>query len=313
MSFLSGGLPQLASLLAQPAVLAAGVATGVAVGAVGVGTGAIPVTDPGPRLTPLYECPAVGRVVRSLQPDQKVLVTARNADGTWLELYIGQAGAERAWVPASALQLRAAPDSLPVDDCTPSATTAPLPTTLEPPSVGPSESAPPPTGVPATVAPTGGPTATPAGSATPQPTKTPKPTPSPTPSPTPPNGPTVSNLGIGYASYDSGTGTWFIRQPGSGYPNSCDNTQVTFQVNATDPDGVASATLYYQPQGGSVGTVSMYVEDPATGLYQADLWSTNDWSLGVIDYWVKATDTLGHVSARENPSSGNVLELRSCP
>ena len=303
MSFLSG-LPQLASILAQPAVLAAGVATGVAVGAVGVGTGVIPVTDPGPRLTPLYECPGSGRVVTSLQPDQKVLVTARNADGTWLELYIGQAGAERAWAPAKALQLRAAPDSLPVDDCTTMATAAPLPTTLEPPSVAPSESTGLPSGVPATVAPS------PTTSPTPGPTKTPKPTKTPAPTPTPLTGPILSNLQIQDIPEDPyNPGQYPLYQLGCTTPGVY--TSAPFLVHAEDPDGIGSVTLYYKPAGASVA-LSTDMGDEGGGDYYGYFSGDGNWNTGEVQYWVQAVDSLGNPGPILHGASNQKVIMTMC-
>src|SRR6185369_11475018 len=226
---LAGILPRLASIASQPAVLAAGVATGVAVGAVGVGTGAIPVTDPAPRNAPLYECPGSTHVVTSITPNQNVLVTARSTDGQWLQIYVGEPGAERGWAPASALQLKAAPDSLPVADCTPDATPEPSPTGPEPSSVGPTDSAPVPSAVPATVAPSAAGTAPPA----PTPSKPPTPTHAATPGPTGP-GPFLSQLEIVTPSKDAATGTYIF------YATGCTGkvTHATISVVATDPDGI---------------------------------------------------------------------------
>ena len=116
----AGALPRLASAVLQPPALAAGLVTGVLGGAVGVGTGAIPVTDAGPRLTAVYECPDSNRIVTRLAPEQQVLVTARTANGAWLQLYLGEPDAERGWATATALRLPSSADSLPIADCTPS-------------------------------------------------------------------------------------------------------------------------------------------------------------------------------------------------
>jgi hypothetical protein len=116
---LAGSLPRLASAVLQPQVLAAGLVTGVGVGAVGVGTGAIPVTDVGPRITFVYECPDSNRVVERLTEGQSVLVTARTSNGAWLQVYVGTPDAERGWTKASSLQLPSPADALPVADCVP--------------------------------------------------------------------------------------------------------------------------------------------------------------------------------------------------
>src|SRR6185369_7850624 len=200
LTMFASALPKLAAALLQPPALAAGLVTGIVSGAVGVGTGAIPVTDPGPRLNTLYECPGSGRVVANLAPDQKVLVTARSADGAWLQIYVGEPGVERGWASAAKLHLAAAPDSLPIADCTPEPTPE---TSLELPSALPSPEA----TVVATVVPTAVPVTLPPGATpnpTPKPTATPKPTKTPTPTPTPFVGPTVSHLEINYADPQGG-------------------------------------------------------------------------------------------------------------
>jgi hypothetical protein len=303
-------LPQLASLVSQPIVLAAGLTAGVAVGAVGVGTGAIPVTDPPPHKTALYECPGSGRIVTSIAPDQNVLVTARSADGQWLQIYVGEAVAERGWAPASSLRLKAAPDSLPVEDCTPDATAEPGPTSLQPPSGFPSAA-------PSTGPSAGGPTAAPvtlppAATATPKPTKTPSPTPTkvPTPPPTPPTGPQLSNLIVVYPeTKDSGTGHYFVTRPSSTCPSIA---AATIHVTATDPDGVSKVTLWYQPQGGAPDSVDMPYHDLDAGIYEQSFYVQNAWADGIIDYWVEAEDTVGDISIIHDNSS-NRLELAACP
>jgi hypothetical protein len=137
-------LPRVVHALAQPAVLAAGVATGVGVGAVGIGTGAIPVTDGGQRLTAIYECPDSNRIVARVAQDQKALITARSSDGTWLQIYLGQPDADRGWARTGSVTLPSPLDALPVADCLPGGTSAP-------------ETAAPPTGEPSAAPLTGAP------------------------------------------------------------------------------------------------------------------------------------------------------------
>jgi hypothetical protein len=301
MSFLSG-IPQLAALVAQPAVLAAGVAAGIAVGTIGVATGAIPVTDAGPaaRLTALYECPGSGRVVASLASDQNVLVTARSADGTWLQLYIGQLGAERAWAPAGALQLEAAPDTLPVADCEPAATAEP--TGLQPPSF-------PPTVAPSeTLVPSAEPSA--AGTPTPRPSATVASTPTPKPTATPFTGPFLSDLLI-YDVPQSLEGVYYINQP----PCGGTWTIAPFNVEATDPDGMGSVDLYFQPTNGAVQPpVSMTYEGSSpdrNGQYNGSFGSDGYWDFGPVAYWVVGTDKLGN-TATLYPGSDQPVELIAC-
>jgi hypothetical protein len=78
-------------------------------------------------------CPVAGAVVTHAVSGTTVLVTARSADGSWLQLYVGQPGAERGWLPASSVRLLESPAGLPVVDCGPSgAAVTPAPPTLSP-------------------------------------------------------------------------------------------------------------------------------------------------------------------------------------
>lgn len=304
MSILSG-IPQVAALVSQPAVLAAGLAAGVAVGAVGVGTGAIPVVDPAPRNVSLFECPGSGRIVTSIRPNQNVLVTARSADGQWLQIYVGEAAVDRGWAPATVLDLTAAPDALPVEDCTPQSTDAPLPTTLEPPSQLPSIEPSPdpsaslaPSGVPATVGPS--------VAATPTPAATTVATPTPTPGPTPP-GPYFSDLTIYDPPRDPSTGNYIF------YPPGCPAelfTHAGMTVVITDPDGVGAVFLYYQPSGAASWS-SVEMLDEGNDIYDAQIYSDGSWGDGVISYYIKAYDST-EAHATLYGDSEHVLELKYC-
>lgn len=310
MSMFSGALPQLASLLAQPAVLAAGVATGVAVGAVGVGTGAIPVTDAGPRNVALYECPDSARVVTSVAPNQSVLVTARSADGQWLEIYVGLATVESGWARAGSLQLKAAPESLPVEDCTPQVVETSVPTGLESPgivpSAGASETPIVPTAGPATLPPGATPSPTPVPTNTPGPTPTKVPTPPP---PTPPTGPQLSNLIVVYPeTKDSVTGHYVLYRPTGGCPAIA---AATIQVTATDPDGIASVTLWTKPLGGTAQSIDMPYHDLDLGVYEQSFYTADDWGFGIVDYWVEAEDKVGDISILHY-GSNSIIELVNC-
>ncbi|HET7180859.1 MAG TPA: hypothetical protein VFI15_01350, partial [Candidatus Limnocylindrales bacterium] len=256
----------------------------------------------------------------NLQSDQNVLVTARSADGQWLEIYIGQVGAESGWARASSLQLKAAPDSLPIAACTPAATAGPGPATLEPPASGPSllpsvgpslapslvpSVAPSVTGVPATVAPSAGATPTP----TPAPTKTPKPTATPAPTPTAPTGPTLTAFTLNpYPGY------WYIVEdpPGSGqypiYQVGCTigNWTVGFYIEAQDPDGIASMTLYYQPQGVN-DPIQQAMGEEGPGEYYTEIVTEDGWSLGDIDYWITAIDGVGDSTTFNGPSNKQIV------
>jgi len=130
------GVPMLTafrSILGQPATLAIG--TGLLAGAVSagavVGSGAL--SSPARIGYGVLSCPVAGAVVTHALSGTTVLVTARSADGSWLQLYVGQPGAERGWLPAGSVRLLESPAALPVVDCGPSAPGAsPAPPTPAP-------------------------------------------------------------------------------------------------------------------------------------------------------------------------------------
>jgi hypothetical protein len=308
---LAGVLPRLATALSQPAVLAAGVATGIGVGAVGVGTGAIPVTDPAPRLVALYECPDSARVVMNLPGNQNVLVTARTADGAWLQIYIGEAAAERGWARAASLQLKAAPDTLPIEDCTPEATSEP---TLEPPTVLPSPVASEapfsagPSGVPATELP---PAPSPTPSRTPSPTKTPGPTKTPTPTPTPLTGPVLFNVDL-YAPAQEGDGvyrTYYRDQYAC--PYAWNNVALT--VESDDAQGTASVTIYFRPTNGTTGSIPMSDENGLGTLWDGGFDAQEAWAVGPLELWLQGTDADGNKGPiLDLGDLGYEIEVGSC-
>src|SRR5690349_8720581 len=112
-----GILSGFQSLLAQPALLAmgAGVLAGAVTGTALVVTGILP-GRPASTLT-LVSCYDNGRPIGQITAGQSMLVTARSADGTWLEVYLGVPGADRGWAPRSALRFDAALETLPVATC----------------------------------------------------------------------------------------------------------------------------------------------------------------------------------------------------
>jgi hypothetical protein len=186
MSFFAGLTSKVGSMLAQPMVqsIGAGLLTGAIVGSVLVASGAIPL-EPAPVASSnvtLLACPGFGPAVAEVPSGQTMLVTARSEDGNWLEVYVGTPAVDRAWAPASALQLQAAVTGLPVGGCESSVTAPPLPT--DEPTASPEPS------VVATVLPTVEPTPSPGASPTPSPKPTPTAKPTPTPIPTPTKTPT---------------------------------------------------------------------------------------------------------------------------
>ncbi len=118
LAVLGAGL--LSGAVAGGALVASGtVEFGASAGAGGGATGA------GLELVP---CPDQGPVLGTIPRDQKVLVTARSADGGWLQLYWPAPGIERAWIMAGPLQLEGDLASLPVAECEAPPTATPRPT-----------------------------------------------------------------------------------------------------------------------------------------------------------------------------------------
>ena len=95
------------------AVLGAGLLSGAVAGSALVATGTVefggsadrPTASAGAGLQ-LVPCPDQGPVLGSIPRDQQVLVTARSADGAWLQLYWPAPGIERAWTKAGPLAPR---------------------------------------------------------------------------------------------------------------------------------------------------------------------------------------------------------------
>jgi hypothetical protein len=94
------------------AVLGAGLLAGATAGGLLVASGAVaPGAAPreangggGPGLE-LVPCPDTGPVIGTIPRNQQVLVTAKSADGGWLQLYWPAPGIERAWTKTGPLKL----------------------------------------------------------------------------------------------------------------------------------------------------------------------------------------------------------------
>jgi hypothetical protein len=301
----------LQSLLAQPAMLA--MASGVLVGAVAgstlVATGTLP-GQPAAKLT-VMECPDAGRQVAQVKAGVAMLVTGRNPDGTWVELYLGMPGIERGWVRAANLKVDAAIETLPVIPCVIAPVTAlgsPAPTPAPSETAGPTLE---PTAI-ATVVPTvsllpgQSPTPAPRPTPSPRPTRTPSPTPTPLPPPPTPDlaPPIISNLVITSPSLFNG---WYRIYGGVCLPGSA-----TIQVTATDPGGgVASVTLWYKP--GALAAVPVSMVPIGGGVWQYVLTVGQNWSdLSEIGLWARAQDTAGNLSSTiyfGNPNDINDISL----
>jgi len=204
----AGGSGGLAGLLGTGGVqLAAGGLSGMVAMSALIASGVVPVGGgpTGPAFLPLLACPdSRSSVVAVANPGEKMLITARNAAGTWLRVYIPGPANQGSWVRAESVELLADGSGLPVAGCgevlaavgTPKPSSTAVPATASP-RASNASSTPTPTPKPTpkttpkpTVQPTTGPTPTPfqpttAPAASPTPKPTPKPTPTPTPKPTP--------------------------------------------------------------------------------------------------------------------------------
>ncbi len=300
----------LTSILGQSTVQAvgAGVLTGALGGAALIGTGVIPIAPETvtPPTIELRACPGEGPVLGQVADGERLLVTAKSADGQWLEVYVGQPGIDRAWAEAAALSLEAPGDALPVGDCA-APTPAPLPS-------------PAPTGASATEAPTAAPTlgpspslattetpgvtatatATASPTATPKPTKTPSPTPKPTKTPTPPpptptptpmpppdnTKPQLSGLGASPTCVDPG------------------HIQARISVTATDNVAVTGVQISFTPPGQGAFVRNMNHGSGNTWIYDVFQGESGAWGEGHVSYTVIAVDFAGNTS---NPASNNVF------
>jgi hypothetical protein len=325
----AGVAASLQSLLAQPALLAmgAGLLAGAVTGTVLVATGTLP-DQPDPELN-LLSCYRSGQTIARVKSGAAMLVTARSADGAWLELYIGVPGADRGWAPTSALRITTPIDSLPLGDCigqialgtvgppaTPRPSTQPTPgptivATLPPtfavptftvsplttPTVGPR---PTPSPKP-TVKPSVGPTVTALPPPPPPPTNPPTPTPVPTPDVF---APSVSAPSI-YSPPAYVNGSYYLNAN-----FHCGQPSAIVHVNASDPSGLSYVRLYYRPPGGSTTFGSM--TNVGGGTYSFTITPNNTWLDGEIGLWAQAQDTHGNTSGFipfGNPNSTSDVSL----
>ena len=255
---------------------------------------------------PLFACPNGETMIGEVQPGEQVLVTARNVDGSWLQVHFPDGLQARAWGERAAFTLDADPASLPVADCTSASgepggpgasltitanySPSPPPTRLPiPPTIAPTEAplitaAPTPT--PATPAPTRTlrPTATPKGTpkGTPVPTKgsTPPPTAGPTPTPTPTPTPVPDTTPPSMSGLDWGPNT-ITSSPATGCAVPDDT--VTIYVSAADPSGVQSVTLWYDPPGPigwTAKNMPLLSGSSTNGTYRTTVTSNNNWAFG---------------------------------
>ena len=242
----SGPLAGLASLVAGNGLLAiaAGLIVGVigtgtllATGAVHVGGGTAAPAAPAGGLQ-LVACPDVGPVIGTIPQGEKVLVTARTADGAWLQIFYPGPAFDRAWTKAGPLQLEADASGLPIASCEapPSPSPAPVARGLRGGRGRRRSRARRPPGLAVAVA-----IAAARRQPEPGPARRPARARRPTPKPTP-------NLPPAIAAFTASTKALSYDQ-GAYCPTATQS--VTFTLKASDAGGVASATLYWRKPGAS--------------------------------------------------------------
>ena len=269
------------------AVLGAGLLAGALGGGALVGSGAVHFgpsqggtvgAGGGLQLVP---CPDQGPVIGTIPRNQQVLVTAKSADGGWLQLYWPAPGIERAWTKAGPLQLEGDLASLPVARCE-----APPPATPRP-----------------TVEPTATPEPTPIADARAHALADPHDAPTASPTAAANAAPKVSGLTISTPTISYDQGAYCASAPKS----------VTFAVSVSDADGLASVNLWYRPPG-----AAKYLAKPMTlsgGKYVATLDTTADnlKTAGELRYYVLAKDQNASPETTKLPKSGyQALTVKVC-
>jgi hypothetical protein len=327
MSFLSG----FGSLVAQRGVqaIAAGVLSGAVAGGALVATGIVPVggTVAPPATIALRACPDAGAKLTDAADGDTLLVTARSADGLWLQVYVGQPGLDRGWLPATALTLDSSGDGLPVAACA-APTPAPLPspqTSVEPTAEVSTAPTPEPSATPTvtatvTLGPSTGPTPkatvsktpTPTASHTPTPTASHTPTPTASPTVAPPTAPpdltppSITNVTITGAYYD-GSGNYYIDNAGNacGTPSSA---LIRATVTDTGGSGLAGFTVtlhWVDPNGGGHANQMSY--NLVTHLYGYTINNQVAWAADtVIQYWITASDNAGNPATTTSPPTNQL-------
>ena len=160
-----------------------------------------------------------------------------------------------------------------------------------------------PSGIPATALPSTG--ATPS----PRPSRTPKPSTTPAPTPTAPTGPTLSAFTLNPYPRDDlidedppGSGHYPIYQVGC----TIGDWTVGLYIEAKDPDGIASVTLYYKPQGVS-DPLQATMGEEGPGEWYTEIYPEDGWSLGEIDYWITAVDGADDSTTFNGPSNKTIV------
>ena len=293
---MSGLLPALGGGSNGVVQLAAGGLTGIlAMSALIVG-GVMPVSAPSPAAQgplPVWGCFGTGSILAMVQPRDQLWITAKSADGKWLQVFLPDPVSHYGWVDAASVELQADGSTLRVEGCS---------------EVASATGAPGPTAVPASAVPTAGPTATPTAKPTARPTVPPTqaaPTARPTakPTPTPNLGPvfTLNPPQVGPASI----GTNPLR---TGYCGT-NGTMAGLKTAATDPDGVAAIQLWIQKPGSSsyVLVSDPFSRDGAYWYASIDTARDKIVDAGKLLYRAVAIDAKG---ARTTSKTGSLMIFR---
>jgi hypothetical protein len=289
--------PRLVALVAQHgAAVAAGALSGALLGGAGVATGVIPTGGANAAPTrALLACPGSGAEVARISSGQPILVTARSADGAWLEVYVGGPGIGSGWASADALKLRDAVSSLPIADCGTQVAAGPTPGPLGSPEPPPSQIALPTANVGPSSSPTPNPSPAPKPTLKPtvKPTKTPKPTPVPT-SFKDANPPVITGMSVQQHCEEGSFGV-----------------SPMLEIYITDADDVDSALdvrLFVDPPGPLpeyeyTGAYTPYVSDP--GNWEAQWQQSSQWPSGVVKWRITVTDPSGNAASRSSSSNSS--------
>ena len=298
LSALGGGAGKVA--LVQ---LGAGALSGIVAMTALIAAGVVPVrggSGPGQKQLALVGCPGTGSIVAVAQPGEKMLVTAKSADGGWLRVYIPGPAEHEGWVPLGSVDLLADASALPVKGCsevaaatgTPGATATPTPAPTASPTETPNVSS---TATPRVTPP---PAATPVATgsqATTAPTSTPVPTP-------------TANVGPAFTSGPSAdNGTLATNPLGTGNCGSISKATL-ITVGVDDPDGVASIALWVKkPGASSFAVLHPFYQDPDwqtsidTGADGIDV-------AGTLSWYAVAKDTKG----AETKSKTQAIKVVRC-
>lgn len=257
-------------------ILVAGGLTGVIAMGVLVGLNVVPVHSGGsgasPRGLVLVACPGSGPVLAVIDPGEKLLVTGRSSDGSWLQVYLPGPALPYAWAPAGELQASGDSSGLPVAGCEVAAAS--------------------PSGTPIVA------TASPAGS----PSSGPTPTPTPTATP-------VANTGPRLGTPVETTATIYLSVPATGCTEPPGS--VTISITASDPDGVSAVDLFWKVSGGSYARKPMTHGAGTTWSAQLYA-LTDIRTTGTVSYYVLAVDGSAAKLQRRMPASDATFVVAKC-